>query len=235
MRIPLFHSASLAMLIAASAAWGADGASAPVLPTADISVEASRTAPNDQFRAQVYYESTEANPGELARKVNSVVAQALQTARAYPTVKIRTSGNFTNPAYGKNGRSIESWRMRSTLLLEAQDAAALSELLGKLQQTMAVGGLNAAPSPDTWKKIEDQTIADALAAFEARARLVAASLNKKWKLKHISVNTGGIQQKPIMPYARSVSLMAAEAAPAPIEAGDSPVSVSINGQIELLE
>lgn len=220
--------------LAAAHAHGAD-APVPALPTADISVEASRTAPNDQFRAQVYVEATDTNPGDLARKINATITQALQTARSHPTVKVRTAGNATYPIYGKTGRSIESWRMRSTLALESNEAAALSELLGKLQQTMAVSGLNAAPSPETWKKIEDEAIADALAAFEARARLVAGSLHKKWKIKHVSVNTGGIQHKPVMAYARSAGLMAADAAPAPIEAGDSPVSVSVNGQIELLE
>ena len=43
---------------------------APALPTAEISVESSRSAPNDQFRAQVYYEASDANPAELARKVS---------------------------------------------------------------------------------------------------------------------------------------------------------------------
>ena len=31
------------------------------------------------------------------------------------------------------------------------------------------------------------------------------------------------------------AMMAADAAPAPIEAGESPVSVSVSGQIELIE
>lgn len=235
MRIAIFVSSSLALLLSATGVHAANGASPPALPTADISVEASRPAPNDQFRAQVYYETTETSPGELSRKVNTVITQALQTARSYPAVKVRTGGNLTYPVYGKNVRNIEAWRMRSSLALEAQDSAALSELLGKLQQSMVISGLNAAPSSETWKKIEDQAIVDALAAFEARAKLVATGLNKKWKIKHVSINSGGIQQKPIMPLARSASLMAAEAVAAPIEAGDSTVSVSVNGQIELLE
>lgn len=236
MRIAIFVSSSLALLLSATGVHAANGASPPALPTADISVEASRPAPNDQFRAQVYYETTETSPGELSRKVNTVITQALQTARSYPAVKVRTGGNLTYPVYGKNVRNIEAWRMRSSLALEAQDSAALSELLGKLQQSMVISGLNAAPSSETWKKIEDQAIVDALAAFEARAKLVATGLNKKWKIKHVSINSGGIQQKPLMPLARSsANLMAAEAIAAPIEAGDSTVSVSVNGQIELLE
>ena len=127
---------------------------------------------------------------ELARKVNAVIAQAVQAGRAYPAVKVRTAGSNTYPVYGKNSRNIEGWRMRSTLALESREAAPLSELIGKLQQTMAVAGLNAAPSPETWKKVEDEAIADALAAFEARARLVAGSLHKKWKIKRVAVNSG---------------------------------------------
>ena len=52
--------------------------------------------------------------------------------------------------------------------------------------------------------------------------------------RSLSVNTGGFQPKPVAAYARA-AMMSADAAPAPIEAGDSPVSVSVNGQIELME
>ncbi len=236
MKIRILRPLAFAVGLAAAHGHAAEPVAAPALPTADIAVDASRTAPNDQFRAQVYFEATDANPGELARKVNATIAQALQSARAYPTVKVRSAGNSTFPIYAKTGRSIEAWRMRSSLALDSKEAAPLSELLGKLQQTMAVSGLSAAPSPETWKKVEDEAIADALAAFEARARLVAGSLHKKWKIKHVSVNTNGYQPRPpVMPMARAAMSVAEAAPPAPIEAGDSPVSVSVNGQIELLE
>ena len=226
---PLALALPLALCFAA-----AHAADAPSLPTADIAVESSRSAPNDQFRAQVYTEATDSSPAELARKVNAVIAQAVQAGRAYPAVKVRTAGSNTYPVYGKNSRNIEGWRMRSTLALESREAAPLSELIGKLQQTMAVAGLNAAPSPETWKKTEDEAIADALAAFEARARLVAGSLHKKWKIKRVAVNSGNAQPpRPMVAYARAA--MAADAAPAPIEAGDSPVTVSVTGEIELFE
>ena len=61
-------------------AHAADAPSAPALPTADISVESSRSAPNDLFRAQIYAEATDTNPGDVARKVNAIVTQAISTA-----------------------------------------------------------------------------------------------------------------------------------------------------------
>lgn len=234
-RMPRFLTLLLPLTLSTAFVHAADPAPAATPPTADIAVERTHSAPNDLFRAQVYYEATDISPADLARKVNSTVANALQTARSYSAVKIRTSGNSTYPIYAKTGRAIESWRMRATLTAESRDAGQLSELIGRLQQTMVVGSLSSTPSPETSKKIEDEAIADAIEAFEARAKLVAGSLDKKWRIKHISVNTSGIQPRPpIMPMARSV-MAVSDAAPAPIEAGDSPISVSINGQIELLE
>ena len=59
---PLALALPLTLCVAA-----AHAADAPSLPTADIAVESSRSAPNDQFRAQVYTEATDSNPAELAR------------------------------------------------------------------------------------------------------------------------------------------------------------------------
>ena len=50
----------------------------------------------------------------------------------------------------------------------------------------------------------------------------------------MAVNSNNAQPpRPMVAYARAA--MAADAAPAPIEAGDSPVTVSVTGEIELFE
>ena len=198
----------------------------------DLSAEANRNAPNDLARASAYFEAQDANPGELARRVNRTVAGGLETAKAYPAVKAKSGGTSTWPVYGKNGRNIEGWRMRSEILLETRDTAALSELLGKLQSTLAIGQLTLLPAPETRKKAEDDATLDAIAAFQSRATLVAKAMGKSHRVRQMSINTGGA--RPIYPMARGAALsMAAEAAPAPIEAGDSLVTVTVTGQIEL--
>lgn len=204
-------------------------------PHANLSADSSRAAANDLFKAQVYAEATDANPGDVARRVNSQITGAIQAARNYPTVKVRSNGSNTYPVYGKNGRTIEGWRMRSNLSLESSDATAVSELLGKLQQNLAIASLLATPSPETWKKAEDEAITDALTAFQNRAALIAGSLKKKWKIRQVTVNTNG-PSRPPMPYLRAQASMAsADASPPALEAGDSQVSVQVNGQIEFLE
>lgn len=199
----------------------------------DLNADASRSAPNDLARAQAFIEFGDATPGPLAKKVNAVVQSALATAKAYPGVKVRSGNTSTYPVYGKNGRTIESWRMRSELMLESKDQAALSELLGKLQSQMAVGQLTLQPSEDAAREAENAAIADAIAAFNARARIVAGSLGGNWRILHMNVNnTSGMP--PPRPLMRAKGVMAeAVMADMPVEAGESSVTVNISGQIEI--
>lgn len=197
----------------------------------DLSAEASRSAPNDLARTTVYAEVSGTNPAELAKQVNSTIDTALQTAKAFSKVKTRSSGTHTYPTYGKEGR-ISGWRMRSELLLESRDMTALSELLGRLQETLAVSQLVLQPSPETRKKAEEEAMLEALAAFQAKASLIAGALKKSYCIRQMNIGNAG--QPPVMPMMmRSARMDAAEAAPAPIEAGESMVSVTISGQIEL--
>ncbi|WP_263772711.1 SIMPL domain-containing protein [Propionivibrio soli] len=208
-------------------------AAAPVVaePTiVELAAEASRPAANDLVRAVVSAEAAGVTPGELAAQVNSQIANALRIANGYASVKTQSGGTNTYPVYAKNGK-IESWRMRSQLALESRDTGALSELLGKLQATLGVSNLVMEPSPETRKKAEDAAMLDALAAFRERANVLASALGKPYRIKQISVNTDGRIVQPM--FRAAPKTMASEIAPMPVEAGESQISVSVSGQVEL--
>lgn len=196
----------------------------------DLAAEARRTAANDLAVATVFAEATDNSPGDLAKKVSGLIASALRTAKPYAAIKTRTGTTFSRPNYGKNGR-IDGWNMRSELDLETRDTAALSELLGKLQTTLGVGQIVLAPSPETRQKAEDGATLDAIAAFRAKARVVADALGKPYRIRQMSIQ--GAAPPPIMPLRRS-AMMSAVAEPAPIEAGESTIGVTVSGQIELI-
>lgn len=196
----------------------------------DLSAEASRPAVNDLVHVTVSAEATGTTPGELSRQVNNLIADALKTARAYPGVKTQSGGTSTYPIYSKGGK-IEAWSMRSELSLESGDSAALSELLGKLQTSLAVSNLVLQPSPETRKKAENEAMLDAITAFKARAGVIADALGKPYRIKQLSVNTSGRFVQPM--FRAAAKAMAADAAPMPMEAGESQVSATVSGQIEL--
>jgi predicted secreted protein len=196
----------------------------------DFSVEASRPAKNDMARATVYAEASGANPAELAKRVNIAIDAALKSAGTFPKIKTQSSGMRTYPSYNRDGR-ITGWRMRSELALETLDMTALSELLGRLQETLAVGQLVLLPSPETRRQCEDEATLEALAAFQAKAKLIADALKKTFRIRQMNMSGSQPMERPMMMRASKMAAM--DAAPAPIEAGESRVSVTISGQIEL--
>jgi predicted secreted protein len=222
---------TLSLLVAALTMLATPALAAPT--TIDLSVEASRTAVNDLARATVFAEATGATPGELSKRVNSLIADGLKTARGYSNIKTQSGTTNTYPVYAKGGK-IDGWRMRSDLTLESSDTSALSELLGKLQTALGVSSVVMLPAPETRKKAENEAMLDAITAFKARAKLLADALGKPYRIKQISVNTNG--RPPVMPMMRAnAAFSSADAAPMPMEAGESQISANVSGQIELIE
>jgi predicted secreted protein len=210
------------------------GATAHAGALVDLAAEASRPAANDMVRASVYSEANGKNPAELAQRVNADIAEALKVIRAKSGVSVKSGQQSTYPVYGQ-AQKIEGWRMRSELVLESKDQGGVSELLGKLQQMrLAVGNVSLMPSPETRRKVEDEATREAIQAFQSRAKVIAEQLGKGWKIKQLNVQQGGGMPMPMMRAARGV-MMAAEAAPAPLEAGESLVTTNVSGQIELAD
>lgn len=198
----------------------------------DFSVEAVEPVTNDMAQASAFFEASATNPGDLARQVNTAMARGIAIAKPYPGIKTRSGSTWTSPIYGKNGRSIESWRMRSELQFESRDVGSLSELLGKLQSTLAIGQISLMPAPETRRKVEEEATRTAIATFQDKARRIAAALGKPYRLRQMNIGSNG--RPPVYPMARAAMLQA-ESAPMPIEAGESTITVNINGQIELQE
>lgn len=204
-------------------------------PTIELSASASRPAANDMIRATMYSEASGKNPANVARQVNQEIAEALKVIKATTGgVTVKSGQQNTYPIYGQN-QKIDSWRMRSELLLESKDLAAVSDLVGKLQQMrLALGSISQIPSPETHQKVEEEATRDAIRAFQARAAVVADVFGKPYRIKLLSVHQNG--SVPSVPMLRLEGMSAASAsAPIPIEAGESLVTTSISGQIELAD
>ena len=202
--------------------------------TIELTAEASRPAANDMVRATVFAEASGSNPAELARRVNQDIAEGLKIIKAKPGVSVKSGRQSTFPVYGQN-QKIESWRIHSELILESRDVAAVSELLGELQQRrLAVSGVSQLPAPETRRKVEDEATRDAIAAFRQRAAVVAEVLGKPYTIRHLSIQQSG--QMPPMPVMRASRAMAADAAaPIPLEAGESQVTTTVSGKVEVAD
>lgn len=228
--LPLARVLLIAGLVALS---GAAVANTTTPLTLELSASAEARAANDVVRATLYYEATHRDPAKLADEVNRAIRDALDLAAEHDEVKTRSAGTSTWPVHSKDGRKIEAWRMRSSIQVESEAIDTVSTLLGDLQQTLALASLSMEPAAHTRAAAADAAALEALDAFQARAETLAERLGSGYRIRHINVQHDD-RMAPPQPMMRS-AMMAAESAPAPLEAGETSFGVSIHGTIEILE
>ena len=220
-------------LLLAGAAFAADPA--PRYNTVELQAEAQRELANDTVTASLYVELNDANPAALAAAVNKAANEALRVAREYPGVRVRSGNNQTYPVYAK-GNVLQGWRARAEIRLESKDFQAASQLIGKLQAGMQLGNTAFSVSPEARRQAENELIAEAIAAFKARADIVRGALGgRSYKIQHLNVNTGYSAPPPRFAVARAMAAGAPEVAAPAFEGGVSMVTVTVSGAIEVLD
>jgi predicted secreted protein len=195
-----------------------------------LNAQAERDIPNDLLTATLAAESEGADPVQLADSVNRAMQRALATALSYKSVKARSAGYQTTPVYDKN--RVTRWRVRQELRLESADFAAATELIGKLQANLVVAGLALSVSAEARRGAENALVAEAIAAFEERARVVRDAMKAKgYRLRDLQVSGGG-QIRPVL--AMAARAMAADAIAAPaLEPGTTRLVITASGTIQL--
>ena len=195
-----------------------------------LNAEADREIPNDLLTATLVAEAEGTDPAQLADGVNRAMQRALSTALAVKSVKARSGAYQTIPVYEKS--RVVRWRVRQELRLESADFAAATELIGKLQASLMVTGLNLSVSAEARRKAENALIAEALAAFEERARVVRDAMKAKgYRVRDLQVSPGG--SSPPRPMLAMAARTLHEAAPPAVEAGSTRILITVSGTIQL--
>jgi predicted secreted protein len=197
----------------------------------DFQVEASREIANDLLTATLSAEIQDKQPARVAQQLNSILNDALRQSAAFSGVKVSSGNQRTYPVYGKNNQ-ISGWRGQGEIRLESRDFKAAGELIMLLQTAMQLGNVQFSISTETRSLAENTLITEAIKAFQLRSEAIRTATGaKSYKTVHFSINQNG------MPQHFPVALMRASAdsaIPAPeFAAGDSRLTVQINGTIEL--
>lgn len=198
----------------------------PETDVVTLETQAHRDVPNDELVAVLAVELHGADPAALARTANTRMAEALKIAATVPAVRLRSGNYQTFPRYDRNQR-IESWQVSQELRLESGDFAAATQLIGKLQDRLVVRSMAVRLSPEARRAAEDGLIAEAIAAFRARADRVRAAM-KAAGYRIRSLNIGTSSGGPPRPFeARAMAQQVA------VEPGESQVTVTASGSIQL--
>jgi predicted secreted protein len=196
-----------------------------------LNAQAEREIPNDLLTATLAVEAEGADPAQLADGVNRGMQRALGVALSYRAVKTQSAGYQTIPVYDKN--RVARWRVRQELRLESADFAAATELIGKLQSGLMVTSLALSVSAEARRKAENVLIAEALAAFDERARVVRDAMKaKSYRVRDLQVAPGGAPPRPMLAMAARAMSAESMAQPA-VEPGSTRILVAVSGTIQL--
>ena len=193
-----------------------------------LTASASQEVENDLLSAVLYAQQEGQRPTTLAERVNLSIKEAVEQAKQQAGITVRTLDYMTTPIYRK--QKIDGWRVRQSIHLQSQDATVLSKLIGQLQKGLAVQSINYTLSPQARESAENSLIAEAIAAFQKRAALIARQFGRSdYQLVEVSINTPGGIQPRMMHKRLEMSSMSAPA----IEAGSQRITLKVSGTIEL--
>ena len=201
----------------------------------EFSVQVGREAQNDLARAVMAVDRENVDPAQLARDVNRIMAGALQDARKQTEVRVRSGNYRTYPVYDQRAthdqRRIVRWRAEQELILESENAEALHQLLGALQDRLLLRSMGYSVSPEQGRQLDEGLTVEALEAFKARAELIVKQLGAAG-YDIVRLHIGGGAQPP-MPMMMARTMAMEDAAAVAGEPGTSRVGTGVHAVIRL--
>jgi predicted secreted protein len=213
-------------------------AAEPAAPTGVIALTAAASVdvPRDMLSITLVASRDAAD----ASAVQSYLKQALDTALAEARTVARAgqidarTGNFSlNPRYSTKN-ALSGWQGSAELVLEGRDLPGLSQLAGRIQ-SMNIARVSQSLSREQREKAEASALTQAIGRYRAQAAEVTKQFGyASYTVRELNVSTHEAGPGPVPMFA--VRAMAVQAdAPLPVEAGQTSVSVTVNGTVQMLK
>ncbi len=188
---------------------------------------------NDEVKASLYKKAQASDAKSLATTLNSSINRALAIAKRYPTVTVSTGQQSTYPRYDKNDKII-GWTGQANIDIRSTDFTATSQLIADLQETLVMNNLNFGVSEIKKDALEQKLLTEASRAFQQQAKNLTRAWDARgYRVVTVNLNTNN-NNYPRPMYSSMRAADAESSVPAQnFESGNSTVSVTANGTIEL--
>lgn len=195
--------------------------------------EVKEEVQNDEVRASLYKKAQATDSKTLATTLNTAVNNAVRIAKRYPSVTVSTGQQTTYPRYDKNDKII-GWTGQANIDLKSTDFAATSQLIADLQETLVMDNLAFGVSDTKKDALEQKMMTEASRAFQQQAKNLTRAWDARgYRVVSVNLNTGNNYPRP-MYGAMMKTASADESVPSQnFESGNSTISVTANGTIEL--
>lgn len=189
---------------------------------------------NDEVRASLYKKAQATDAKTLATTLTNSINKALAIAKRYPGVTVSTGQQSTYPRYDKNDKII-GWTGQANIDIKSTDFAATSQLIADLQETLVMENLNFGVSDIKKAALEQKLMTDASRAFQQQAKNLTRAWDARgYRVVTVNLNTGNNYPRPMYAAMEMRATSADASVPTQsFESGNSTISVTANGTIEL--
>jgi len=197
-----------------------------------ISAQAEARATNDEVVVSFRIIAEGPLPRPLQQEVNRI-SQAVDKRLASEKLKLKTTDRRMEPQWDRQHNRRIGWRLEQTAEAKSQDLDVVPEWVQAIEELgVQLQGVSYRVSSKASRAVQDELRKQAVASFRAKAATMAKALSAP-SYRVISLQTA--QAQPVYPArGRMVMGMAMEAAEPPaMQAGESRISVSVSGEIEL--
>ncbi len=219
---------------AAQARGNDDGRDGDRTPRLSLAASAYREVPQDRVTVTLYAERESPQPAAGQAQVSELLGPVLAQLKTRPDLEVQSSGYRTDPVWQQS--RIVGWRTRGAIQLSAQPSDAFNRLVGELATKLNVESVAYWLSRPAQLAVERELIAEAVAAFRAKADTATKALGfRSYAVRAVSVDGGGpIRPEPV-PKMMMSRAAAAESAPAPLPGaeGRTTVTVTVSGSVVL--
>lgn len=235
---------SLILVTLVNSAWAADKVH---YNQVSFSEYASKEVENDVLVAQMSSQEEGRKPNQLAHKVNQTIDWALAEIKKHPDIQVQTLNYQTHPIYHKG--KVTRWKVQQTIRLESQNSELLGEVVGKLQNRLALKSVQYEISEEARRINHDMLTERAIARFRDKAKTISRAMGRKnYRIVSINLNQGRMPVRSNGPMMYRAAEVVADAATlrsgggdihvkldTNMEAGKREVKVTVSGTIELSE
>jgi predicted secreted protein len=203
-------------------------------PQLSVSATAYRDVVQDRITVTLYAERESPQPAAGQAQVSELLGPVIARLKARDGLEVRTSGYRTDPVWQQS--RIVGWRTRGSIQVSAPPSEDFNRLIGELAATLNVESVTSWLSREAQLAVERELIAEAVAAFRAKADTASRALGfTDYTVRDVSIDTPGSVSPEPMPRAMMSRAVSADAAPVPLPAaeGKTTVTVTVSGRVAL--
>jgi predicted secreted protein len=202
---------------------------------ATLSLEASAKSQvtNDEMVVTLAAERDGQDLAALNQSVLIALNSGLDEAKRVIGVKPKLGSISTQPNYNAQGRPM-GWKVRGEIVLTSGNLAGLGKLAGDLSARLQLASIQFRLSDENRSAVEKRLLTEAANAFRSRAKDASTALGfTSYAIKDVQLGNGyQITVRPMMAKADAI-MSARSSAPVPTDSGESEVTVSFSGTIDL--